>query len=148
MREIDLVQIFDIANKSNSHRLMRDTMLTLQQNRDLGFVLLHSVAAFIDGLVAAPRGKVSEEYCKYLEAHFPDLCRSIEAKIFYENIRCTAIHEFALAPPLALGHANAFQNPNEYSEPVTFDGADWLLVNVDLIASDFLEHLDHLDQLS
>jgi hypothetical protein len=124
---------------------MRETLQTLESNPDLGFVLMHLVAAFIDGLAAGPKGNTKSAYLQYLKTNFPNLCQALGAEVFYSKIRSKAVHEFALAPPLALAHASRLTDPTAYVETVTRDGQELLLVNLEKLVADFRAHLDTLE---
>jgi hypothetical protein len=140
----EAVTIFNIAEKKNKVHLMKKAIQTLSKNPDMGFVVAHLTSSFIDELVSATSGKTKEPYMKYLKDNFPDLCESLDAEMFYKYLRCKAIHEFALKPPLALAHSDEFDDENSFTEKKEIDGEEWIFLNVDRLVKDFLAHLDTL----
>jgi hypothetical protein len=132
--------ITNIADPAERDTMMRKTVQLLQKDRDLGFVLLSVVAAFIDGLVRAPRGKTREMYLAYLKLHFPEACTALGAEIFYSHIRNAAIHEFAPRPPIAVAHDEKLHG--KYTHTLERGGQQWTVFNVDRFVSDFIRHLD------
>lgn len=133
-----------MSDPVKQRRLMRETLSAIEPNRDLGFMLVHLVAAFIDGLVRAPKGQTKARYIDYLRAHFPALCKVIRPEDFYEHIRNKAIHEFNVLPPFAFAHQGQLQDPTAYVEAVRIGGQQWTLVNVEKVVEDFRAHLDSL----
>jgi hypothetical protein len=123
---------------------MRKAIAVLEPHPDLGFVLLHLIAAFIDGLTAGVPGNSQRAYADYLRTHFPALCKAIEPDVFYTHVRCKAVHEFALLPPLALAHSSHFSDTTAYVKSAWIDGAEWTVVNLEAILADFRSHLDTL----
>jgi hypothetical protein len=142
MRDLSASPLFNVAEPSSKRRLMREAVEALEPNPNLGFVLLHMVSAFIDGLAAGAKGDTKAAYLKYLQTNFPALCQAIGAEVFYTHIRSKAVHEFALLPPLALAHSSDLADPAAYVETVMIDGKEWTLVNLEKVVADFRSHLD------
>ena len=143
MKSLETSKATNIADPQLRAAMMRETVALLKTRPSLGFVLVSMVAAFIDGLAKPPPSKVREAYVSYLERHFPNLCRAIGAEVFYSNVRCAGIHEFAPRPPIAL--AASAELGGKYAETRQDEhGAAWVLLNADLVVQDFLEHLDKL----
>lgn len=136
--------VFNIADCPNKLRLMKETIETLSKNPDLGFVVAHSISVFIDGLASGHKGKVGTVYKKYLKRHFPELCKSLRADLFYTHIRCKAVHEFALKAPLALAHSQEFTDENSYVELIEINKIKYKCLNVDRLTKDFLEHIEKI----
>ena len=146
MRDLSAAALFNVADPSAKRRLMREAIEALEPNPDLGFVLLHTVSAFIDGLAAGAKSNTKAAYLSYLQANFPALCQAIGAEIFYTHIRSKAVHEFALLPPLALAHSSSLADPTAYVETVVISGKEWTLVNLEKVVADFRSHLDTLGE--
>src|SRR5262245_52052601 len=145
MRDISREPHFDIADAANKRRLLRQAIAELENSPDMGFVVLHMIAAFIDGLASGRVDGTKRAYLAYMQANFPQLCQGIGAETFYSQVRCKAVHEFALAPPLALAHSRMLQDPSAFVESVTKDGRQWTLVNLQRVVAEFVRHLDALD---
>lgn len=148
MKTFTSVQVFNIADPANKRRLVRETLSALEPHQDLGFVIMHLVAAFIDGLASGPCGGTRTAYLAYLGAHFPAMCKAIGAEVYYSHIRCKAVHEFAVLPPFALAHSAALSNPSAYTETRTCEGKQWTLINVERVLADFRSHLDSLEKVA
>ena len=146
MKNLPSTRVFNIADPPNKHRLMRESLSALEPNPDLGFVAIHLVAAFIDGLASGPAGGTRDAYLEYLRHNFPDMCRAIGAEMFYSHIRNKAVHEFAVLPPFGLAHSNDLSDPSAHTESRLIDGKQWILINVERVLADFRSHLDSLDQ--
>lgn len=138
------VQIFNIADLDNKIKLMKETITIVSANPDLGFVTAHLISSFIDGLVAAPIGQTREEYLVYLKKNFPELCSTLGAGLFYDNLRNKAIHEFAVLPPLALKHEEYFEDKDTYADIINYNGTDFICLNIDRLTRDFLQHLEDI----
>lgn len=140
----DNPEIFHISDCRNRLNLMQETIETLSKNPDLGFAVAHSISVFIDGLASGHKGKTRTVYIKYLKKYFPELCKSLGADLFYTHLRCKAVHEFALKPPLTLAHSQGFDDENSYVEPIEIDKKKYKCLNVDKLAKDFLEHIENI----
>ena len=141
MKQFRTSQTTNIADPRVKAVMMRETIELLKTRPELGFVLVSLIASFIDGLAKAAPGQTRQGYVRYLEQHFPDLCRAVGAEVFYSNVRCAAIHEFAPRPPFALAPDSELRG--SYAETRNDEnGAQWIFLNADLVVRDFLRHLE------
>jgi hypothetical protein len=86
MKDLPPSRIFNSADPRNQHRLMRETLSALGPNPHLGFLMIHLVAAFIDGLASGPVRQNKKAYLECLRRHFPDLCLAIGAELPYSHM--------------------------------------------------------------
>jgi hypothetical protein len=145
MRDISDAPAFNIADEASKRQLMRLAIRSLETHPDNAFVLLHVVAAFIDGLAAGSPGKTREAFLSYMGTHFANLCQAIGAEVFYSQVRCKAVHEFALSPPFALSHSSGLADRTAITEQVIRHGTQWTLLNLERVVEEFTRHLDLLD---
>lgn len=129
--------ICNLADHNTKLELMKVAVETLSKNPDMGIIVAQLICTFIDSLAT------TEHYLfyQYLQRFFPELDESIGFQLFWRHLRNKAVHEFAIKPPLALAHKHEFPNESDYKIEKEIEGQNWILLNIDKLTYDFLEHL-------
>ena len=134
----------NLANPTFRLTMMRDCVRAVQAPGHLWYPLLNLIATFIDGLASGPKGGTRAAYLSYLKAHFPDLCAAVGAKVFYENYRNAAVHEFGLKPDYAIGRDSGLNGAYVDTQLIRDTGAQITVLNIDRLVADFLAHVEGL----
>jgi hypothetical protein len=118
---------------------METVVRLLSQDGSVNFSIVQIICLFIDGLAMPRKGKVQQDFCAYIDLHFPELCAAIgNSETFYTHFRSKAIHEFNTLPPFALETTKA------PSAPYIREDHGYKIFNVDRFISDFRRHLGDL----
>ena len=91
----------------------------------------------IDALAKSTIGNVGVSIVAQIQKDFPDLDNAVGAKVFYDNFRCSAIHEFAMKPPYAIHRGG---NPSDYFIN-GWNGTNLKSLNVERFVQDVIDHL-------
>ena len=134
------IEVYDIADHNNKIQIMKVAVETLSKNPDMGIVVALLICTFIDSLAETSHSM----FYKYLEDHFPDLEKEIGFLMISKHLRNKTVHKFAFLPPLALAHSQMFDDKNDYKKEEEIKGQKWILLNVDRLIKDFLEHLEEI----
>jgi hypothetical protein len=123
-------------------RMMQECVNAVYARGALRYPLLNLVTAFIEGLAA--QGGTRVAYIGYLEAHFPELCRTVGAERFYDHFRKETVYDFTLKPGYALGRDAGMMGRYVDTQLLTDTGERQVVLNIDRLVADFLAHVDRL----
>jgi hypothetical protein len=134
----------NLADPAFRLAMMRRSVAALLGEGSLWYPLLNVIATYIDGLASGPKGGTKAAYLQYLANNLPGLNAAVGAQSFYDNFRNAAVHEFSLKPGFAIGRD--FGMPGIYAsvQQVPDVPGKTLVLNIDLLAKEFLAHLDSL----
>jgi hypothetical protein len=124
--------------------MMRRSVDAFLNEGSLWYPLLNIIATYIDGLANGPKGGTKAAYLRYVATNLPRLDAAVCAQTFYDTFRNAAVHEFALKPGFAIGRDSGM--PGVYFDKQQIPGVagDVRVLNIDLLANEFLRHLDAL----
>ena len=144
-KEISLTEIQQSGDPAFRFAMMRKVIEAVRKEGELYMPLLNLVSTFIDGLASGQPGATKPAYLNYLQTHFPDLCASIGAEVFYTNYRCGAVHEFSLKK--GFGIERGEKMPCDYVDTKTIKetGEQITVLNIDRLIDDFLSHIKSLE---
>jgi hypothetical protein len=146
MVQVDPKVVCYISDPREKRRQMRDAITAVRGSNHLGFVMVHLVATFIDGLAAPDERAVKKTYTGYLKRYFPEWIRRIGEDDFYHKIRCKGVHEFEIQHPFGLANFRLIGlDANALTDFAKVGDLPIIIINVERIAEDFLAHLDYLD---
>jgi hypothetical protein len=134
----------NLADPTFRLTMMRRSVTALLNDGALWYPLLNVIATYIDGLANGPKGGTKAAYLQYVGANLPTLDAAVGAQVFYDNFRNAAVHEFGLKPGFGIGRDSGM--PGVYANKQQIHGVpgDILVLNIDMLAKEFLAHIDDL----
>lgn len=145
-KEASLSEVQSSGDPEFRYRMMREVVEVVAGRGTLFMPLLNLVTTFIDGLASGAPSGTKAAYLEYVKVHFPELCSSLGAEVFYNKYRNAAVHEFNLKPGFAIGRDSGMEGAYVGSQTITETGEEIKLLNIDRLVKDFLTHVRSLEE--